>query len=591
MSRCTAYLILTIVALALCWALSAGAQGQPPLTQQMTEVLKYSGVENPAAADVDRLVELWQGAQKPGINPEEQTKAFRDFYLLLYKLLGRDMTARPEALTPTAAFAVTSLNHGGRMDLTLPTPRGIPSGDYCHVQTFGNGPRQLLLIGDMGIDARKLFSTFIARNQSKYTMHVVTLPWIAPAKPLPWAPTSDPTKKIWLTHLEQELVRLVDARKWKDLTVIGPNGGGYLAARLALTRPQAFRAAVLVDALVNVTMRSPRDPDAPISLEDRLSRVRVRPPLQVFPIAPMPQGDELRRLIADANSTHPTARNWMNFSIKDDAVSQPWSFEALSSGFFLPGAWYGAELGATDLTADMQKLTVPVLVMSALHDDGSRLQSPPSQSQWWELKLRNPKLPITITSFADTRSYIMADEPAAFDAALEAFLAGRTPEGKSEYSLPRASPLARVTQWVGATQIKVSYGSPGVKDRKIWGGQVPYGRVWRAGANEATTIAFGSPVTVEGKPLAAGVYTFFVIPTEKEWTVIFNRVPAQWGAFNYNPEFDALRFTVTPEDAAPQEYLQYTVDVASPVAGRITLRWEKKKISFAIAAADTSPAK
>jgi len=137
---------------------------------------------------------------------------------------------------------------------------------------------------------------------------------------------------------------------------------------------------------------------------------------------------------------------------------------------------------------------------------------------------------------------------------------------------------------LGTARVDIIYGRPAVKGRKIWGELVPYGRVWRAGANEATTVTFSTAVTVEGHPLAAGTYSFFTIPTDKEWTVIFNRVANQWGAFNYNAEFDALRFTTKPLEMPSEEYLQYAVDVNGANTGHIVLHWEKLAISLMVEA-------
>src|SRR5512146_2489926 len=95
----------------------------------------------------------------------------------------------------------------------------------------------------------------------------------------------------------------------------------------------------------------------------------------------------------------------------------------------------------------------------------------------------------------------------------------------------RISPKASVSQTIGFTDVTISYSRPGVKARKIWGDLVPYDKVWRAGANEATKITFSTDVMVEGKKLSAGSYGFFVIPGKKEWTLIFNKVADQWGAF------------------------------------------------------------
>src|SRR5207253_7599354 len=140
----------------------------------------------------------------------------------------------------------------------------------------------------------------------------------------------------WLTEIERELLALLDQPRMKGITVVGTSGGGYFAARLALLRPKQVRRVVLVHALVNSPLRSLTDPDSPAPLEQRLLRVRSASPVpQLFPAAPVPPSDELRRLIADPRSTHPIARNWMAFAVKDTAISRAWTFEALSGGFFV----------------------------------------------------------------------------------------------------------------------------------------------------------------------------------------------------------------------------------------------------------------
>lgn len=144
--------------------------------------------------------------------------------------------------------------------------------------------------------------------------------------------------------------------------------------------------------------------------------------------------------------------------------------------------------------------------------------------------------------------------------------------------MPKPSPAATATGKIGASAVTVNYSSPAVKGRPIWGGLVPYNEVWRAGANEATTVEFSQPVLVEGKALPAGKYGFFVIPTATQWTVIFNKVPNQWGAFKYDAKQDALRVPVTPRKAAaPAERLAYDV---TPTG--LVLRWETLEVPVAI---------
>ena len=148
----------------------------------------------------------------------------------------------------------------------------------------------------------------------------------------------------------------------------------------------------------------------------------------------------------------------------------------------------------------------------------------------------------------------------------------------------RISPKATVKQTVGFTNITIDYSRPGVKGRTIWGNLVPYNAVWRAGANEATKITFAADVKINGKKLKAGSYSFFAIPTEKNWTLIFNKVADQWGAFEYNDAEDALRIEVTPEkeNNCWQEWLAYTITKTSDKTAVVRLEWEKLKVPFTV---------
>lgn len=146
----------------------------------------------------------------------------------------------------------------------------------------------------------------------------------------------------------------------------------------------------------------------------------------------------------------------------------------------------------------------------------------------------------------------------------------------------RISPKAEVMQQVGFTDIRIIYSRPGVKGRVIWGKLVPYDAVWRAGANEATKFIFSTDVYIEGKLLKKGAYSFFAIPGKTEWTLIFNKVADQWGAFEYNESQDALRVKVKPEKGNMQEWLTYTITKTSDTSAIIRLEWEKLRVPFKV---------
>jgi hypothetical protein len=119
-------------------------------------------------------------------------------------------------------------------------------------------------------------------------------------------------------------------------------------------------------------------------------------------------------------------------------------------------------------------------------------------------------------------------------AALSGTISGISSAQSFVLDLPRQSQRAEVSQRIGITDITINYHRPLVNDRKVWDGLVPYGKVWRAGANENTTITFSDPVLIDGKPLDKGTYGLHMIPNADEWTIIFSKNSTSWGAFTYD---------------------------------------------------------
>lgn len=150
----------------------------------------------------------------------------------------------------------------------------------------------------------------------------------------------------------------------------------------------------------------------------------------------------------------------------------------------------------------------------------------------------------------------------------------------------RVSPNGLVGQTIGTTNVVVAYGRPSVRGRAVFGGLVPYGEVWRTGANEATAIYFSKDVRVEGQPLPAGTYGLFTLPTEDGWTVIFNRTAEQWGAFDYDASQDALRVPVTPEAGPATEMMTFTFEDVTDTSGDLVLAWDTLRVPVTIEVAE-----
>src|SRR5215212_8487846 len=196
--------------------------------------------------------------------------------------------------------------------------------------------------------------------------------------------------------------------------------------------------------------------------------------------------------------------------------------------------------------------------------------------------------------------------PAAAAALVLAFAASASAQVRA----PRPSQKASVMQTVGVTDLTITYSRPGVKGRAIWGDPpagaaagtatlddgrsrpanaviVPFGHVWRAGANEATQFAVTDDVLINGQPLKAGTYSLHAIPGRDEWTIIFNSDAGQWGSFTYDEKKDVLRVKAKPQATADsQEWLLYTFDPVTDTSARVNIRWEKLTVPFTVEVKD-----
>jgi hypothetical protein len=144
---------------------------------------------------------------------------------------------------------------------------------------------------------------------------------------------------------------------------------------------------------------------------------------------------------------------------------------------------------------------------------------------------------------------------------------------------PAASPACTLKQRVGLTDIEIVYSRPGMKGRQVYGGLVPYDKVWRTGANQATKITFSAPVKLNDADIPAGTYALMTIPGEKEWTIIVNKTASQWGSYRYDEKADLVRFKATPVTLAePVETFTIDLNDIRDDSATLNLIWEKTRV-------------
>jgi len=155
-----------------------------------------------------------------------------------------------------------------------------------------------------------------------------------------------------------------------------------------------------------------------------------------------------------------------------------------------------------------------------------------------------------------------------------------------QVNLPKQSQKQEIRQTVGDTTLSIVYSRPNVRGRKVWGGLVPYNEIWRAGADENTTMEFSRDVKINGKEISAGKYGFHILPTENEMTLIFSKDNDKWGSFSYRPENDALRLTVKPAKGAFEESLLYSFSDVTVSSTKVSLAWGGIVIPFTVDTGD-----
>jgi pimeloyl-ACP methyl ester carboxylesterase len=554
---------------------------QPDPTEvkaRVVEVLRFYQLDAKATPqEVDQLTELQMKVETPSVAMRDRLQAYLELYRLLYRLNGVE-SPPPDLLNNTARISTgvfgTFITSGPVKPLGQAT---TPWGQLGHVEKRGRGATPMILIAPAGFDWT-VYQTFMERNAGRYTMYGITLPGSG-GTPLPANPKSfDPAATPWWESARQGVLALIEKQKLNKPVIVGLQSSAYLAARLALDQPDKVRAAVMICGLAHMPQPSETDPDRPMTLAERRQSATLRVAAMVTDLWPRvvlsrEAGEKLLqaflRVYPPGLSRHPNRNNELFLMGAVDSSLQ--------------AGRYTHELALTDLAEEFGKLTVPALAITADHDDASVWQGTPDTAQWTEVKLRYPSIPLTISRFENSRVFVTDDAPEDLDAAIAAFLAGKPIEIKRERALAvRPSPRASAAQQIGLAEVTVRYGRPQVKGREIWGKLVPWNRVWRTGANEATTLTFSRDVLVEGQRLAAGTYSFFTIPSESEWTVIFNRGAHQWGAFNYNPEFDALRVKIKAQSAEPMEWLNFSFDPTGEKSANLILRWEKLKLLLKI---------
>lgn len=360
------------------------------------DLVRYLGIEN-AVQDEDlvKLVELKSKAEAPDLTADQRKLAYVELFKQMAKIQGSNP---PQPLMEgLAQWAVSFYCPGHPIPAVSHT--GKP-GEIPAVIRQGRGDIPMILIPDAGFDGR-VFQSFLERNASHYRMYALTLPGFGGTPAIPrFQPRDYAQLRLW-KNAEDAVVSLIRKEKLKSVVLVGHQAGAYLALRMALDHPEVIRAAVILNGLLYAPMQTSKDPSGNVTMDYRLKIAKVFLPIELFP-----------------TSTHEClVKSWLNAPglPPNDAGRQLAEIAATSDR---DTVWdYSAELFTTDLTDEIPKLKVPVLVVPASSAPGQNSKTP-AELQW--STVASPML--KVTPIENSGAFVLQENPTALDRLILEFL-------------------------------------------------------------------------------------------------------------------------------------------------------------------------
>ncbi|MCE7991846.1 MAG: DUF2911 domain-containing protein [Roseivirga sp.] len=542
---------------------SLPAQQAGSVQKRLDRLISYCKIEVPK----DTLYQ-WNSWVTLGENTSaqvpERNEAWRRFLLSLYAHVGAmpNQRVNPQQLTAWSQFLTFPFLTGRIFDLEK-HQQVKKQPDI--ITTSGKGDIPMLLIPPQGFNT-ELFEVFKQRHDSRFKFFEIAFP--VGKSSFTYPQTTSYETAPWLSAVEQAIKEEVSGMD-KPFYISAMGSGLYTALRIAETYPDRVKGIVSIDG----QFRTRRiDTRTGLFAEPDYRSTMAR---HVFPLSLVIQVSP-GTLANSYALTKDVARNQQYLN----AISP----EAVNSIFR-----YSQEFRTQDISSFFKKHAIPLLSFVAQQDDQSPLAGTMGViTAWQEVQNQFPHYPISLIKIADSRSLSFMDQPALFDYYFNQFI--ETPEKvvspistHTPIQVERASPAAEISQVIASTKLNLKYSRPAKKGRELFGSLIPFDQVWRAGANEATTFEASNDLLINSELLKKGRYSLFFKPGEQSWTVIFNAVPDQWGAFTYNRAFDALTLKVKfAKTLKSQEYLRYSFENLTPDGTDLIMEWGDTQVRLNI---------
>jgi pimeloyl-ACP methyl ester carboxylesterase len=383
----------TLVAVILLFSLSVFGADQ--LRDYMQSQTKYWGIDQTISKDdFDKLVDLKQKADLPGLTNEQRTQAYTDLFQFVQKVRGFAVGRVP------AAMAASNWTEGVS---PLPAPAiSAKAGQLGNFQKRGTGKIPMILIPDIGADW-SVYDSFMQRNNSQFTFYAVTLPGFGGTPTPPSRDKLNFGSMKWWNNAETALLNFIAQQKIDHPILLGHQAGSYLAMKVAIEKPQLVRGAVVLNGLLYAEFPGL---EKTATHEQRIAIANSWTPVELFPT---PSQERYRSFIEQGQAAF--CKN----------KEQQAKFSELASKDKASTWWnYFGELATTNLSDDIKTLKVPMLVLPSVHDSESPSfkNNQIALDQWSSLDHSVSSLPITVVRMEDCRMYATEDQPAKLDEAI-----------------------------------------------------------------------------------------------------------------------------------------------------------------------------
>lgn len=546
----------------------ANLYAQTPVEEAKKTLSKYTtywGLSGKIPADT---LQKWAEWLVVGENEKEEQQArinaYNRLYVAIFISVG-DQNAPLKTVLSNGTISRSVVTSSAIEKLKWPDEtKTTPLNEVGKVIVKGTGSISVFIIPAFGYDIRA-FNAVMDAGSKDFTFYFITIPGTDGTAPYKLPEIRNLKETAWLNSLANAVDREMTKRKISQAYLLTQGTSINTAMKIQALSPKRIKGIINLNGNNLATI----SPTAVVG-QSNTQQIPVDPD-KSFPFSDI----QRFKKVSTARRTYQTgfsSNRKLAIEIMEGMTDRT---DAFAAGRFFQ------ENAAFPTADELMKQRIPILEILPAHDELSLSVSNNRSvlQSWVKFKWANPEVPLTVV-IPTGRSLFFVENPNEVIQNMRKFVAGKLPEPDLTpvaTKIVNPSPGAEISQTFSNTDVRVVYHRPAAKDREVFGKLVPYGKVWRAGANDATTISFSRNVIIDGKRLEKGVYSLFIIPEETKWTFIFNKMLNQWGAFNYDQQFDVLRVEVPVKRDNKQEWLKYDFENLTTTTVDLTLQWAESK--------------